>query len=283
MRDLNEELNKIIDFAKRDENIRALVLQGSFVNDNVVKDEYSDLDPLFYVRDLNEFIEKEEWKNTFGQPISGFADEGDFHDGHKWYTKLTIYEDGFKIDFGFQSVDLAKYAKEMPLYKIYLDKDGIIPKPEVDDERRFYVKKPTEEEYLERINTFFYDSSYMAKSLARNEIFFAKYIESVLQKKIRILLEWCIGIQYNFHVNTGLMGRYFRRYLDDEVWNMLMKTYADGDRINLAKALMNSFDLVKYLGKFISKSLGYDYPSKHERDMRDYCSKILNKMIKDIS
>jgi len=47
MRNLEQELHHIIEFAKRDDNIRALVLQGSFVNPNVKTDEFSDLDPLF--------------------------------------------------------------------------------------------------------------------------------------------------------------------------------------------------------------------------------------------
>ncbi len=247
MRNLDKELEKIINFANKNENIRALVLQGSFVNDNVVLDDFSDLDPLFYVRDLSEFLDGTEWKKEFGIPISFFHDEGDLHDGFKWYTRLTIYADGFKIDFGFQSIETAKYANEMPLYKIYIDKDGIIPEPEVLDERKFYVKKPTEEEFLDRMNTFFFDTSYVVKSLIRDEIFFEKSMENVLKDKLHRLLEWYIGLQHDFKVNTGLYGRYFRRYLTDKEWNMLLKTYANTDKQECVTALYASFDLVSYL------------------------------------
>lgn len=273
MRDLHLELEKIIEFARNNDNIRALVLQGSFVNDNVVLDDFSDLDPLFYVNDLKEFIDNDDWKLQFGDPISFFHDEGDLRNGHKWYTRLTIYSDGFKLDFGFQSVDTAKYANEMPLYKIYLDKDGVLPIPEVNDERKFYVKKPTEEEFLERINTFFFDTSYVVKALNRDEMFFEKFMEIELQRKIHKLLEWYIGIKNDFKVNTGLQGRYFKKYLTKEEWQMVLKTYAGSNKKECMGALLSSFDLVSYLGRYICDKLGFKYPNKHEQDMLDYCKR----------
>jgi len=279
MRDLQVELEKIIDFARNSDNIRAVVFQGSYVNPNVTLDEFSDLDPLFYVRNVEEFVENDVWKRCFGNPISEFNDEGESYEGEKWYTRLTIFSDGFKIDFGFQSTKLAKYANEMPLYKVYLDKDGIVPKPETEDERKFFVVKPSEREFLDRINEFYYDTSYIAKALIRNEIFFVKYMESVLQKKIRILLEWYIGLQYDFQVNTGIKGRYFRRYLNDADWNLLMKTYADGNNRNIAVALFASYDLVGHIGRHLAKELGYSFPNRHESDMLVYCHQILDKLL----
>ena len=273
MRNLEKELSKLIEFANANDNIRALVLQGSYVNDNVILDDFSDLDPLFYVRDLSAFIEHNEWKSYFGNPISFFHDEGDLQNNLKWYTRLTIYSDGFKMDFGFQHIDSAKYANDMSLYKIVLDKDGIIPTSDVNDERKFYVKKPTEEEFLERINTFFFDTSYVIKSLIRDEMFFEKFMEIELQRKIHKLLEWHIGTKHDFSVNTGLLGRYFKRYLTSEEWNMLLKTYSGSNKEDCIKALFSSFDLVNYLGNEIASKLGFTYPKQHENDMREYCEK----------
>ncbi len=279
MRNLNTELEKLIAFAKKDNNIRALVLQGSFVNANSHLDDFSDLDPLFYVNDVTKFTEDDSWKTHFGRPISFFNDEALYHDGHKWYTRLTLFEDSFKIDFGFQSIEVAKYANEMNLYKIYLDKDNIVPVPDVADESKFYVKKPTEAEFLDRMNAFFFDTSYVVKSLVRDEIFFEKYMESVLQMKLRKLLDWYIGIQHNFKVNTGLYGRYFKRYLTEKEWKMLLKTYPNSDKVSCINALLASYDLVRYLGIYISDKLGFVYPSKHDKEMLQYCTKAINKYL----
>jgi len=279
MRNLQNELEKLIEFAKNNDNIRALVLQGSFVNPNAPIDDFSDLDPMFFVRNLDEFITRDEWKKNFGKPISFFHDEGEYLDNHKWYTRLTLYDDGFKLDFGFQLIESAKHANLMPLYKVYLDKDNIIPKPEVTDERKFYVKKPAEEEFLERINAFFFDSSYVVKALARDEMFFEKYMEQVLKKKIHKLLEWYIGCKHDFKVNTGAVGRYFKRYLNKEEWNMLLATYPNSNKENCIDALFKAFDLVRYLGEYIAKELDFKYPKQHELDMLSYCHKCIDKYI----
>ncbi len=275
MRDRNNVLEQLIQFAEEDENIRALVLQGSFVNKNVELDDFSDLDPLFFVKDVTPFIEKVDWKNRFGKPISWFHDEGLSHDNQKWYTRLTIYDDGFKIDFGFQSIALGKYANEMPLYRIYVDKDNIIPLPEVSDERKFYVKQPTQEEFLERIQTFFYDTSYVAKALARDEIFFAKHIDADLKSnKIKPLLDWYLGVKFDFQVNPGLMGRYYHSYLDKETRDLLLETYTTSNKEETAKVLLKLFDLVHQVGTFIAKELNFAYPYQQEQDMRKYCEDI---------
>lgn len=279
MRDLNEELQKIIDFAIHNDNIRALVLQGSFVNDKIETDDFTDLDPLFFVRTPHEFTQTEEWKKQFGDPISEFNDEGEFHDGHKWYTRLTIFSDGFKIDFGFQSIVLAKYANEMPLYKILIDKDGIVPVPEVSDDSKFYLAPPSEEEFLSRMNAFFYDSSYVVKAIARNEIFFAQHMMNELHLKLHPLLDWYISIHHDHHVNPGLMGRYYHRYLNQEDWTILLQTYADGKARNIATSLLVMYDFVRKIGLFISESLDYSYPEEHNKNMLDYCKKIINKYI----
>ncbi len=278
MRDLYKELDKLIEFANNNKNIRGLVLQGSFINDKIETDDFSDLDPLFYVKDLSEFIEDDEWKTYFGKPISFFHDEGGSGD-RKWYTRLTIYSDGFKIDFGFQSVKSIKHANDMELYEVYVDKDNVIPKPEVKDDSKFYIKIPTEEEYLERINTFFFDSSYVVKALARDEMFFEKYMEQVLKKKIHKLLEWHIGCRYDFKVNPGVVGRYIKKYLTDEEWKMLLKTYPDSNKSHCAKALIYSYDLVRYLGENIANCLDFTYPKQHELDMLNYCKDKINKYI----
>nr|HPJ24050.1 aminoglycoside 6-adenylyltransferase [Bacillota bacterium] len=116
----------------------------------------------------------------------------------------------------------------------------------------------------------------VAKALARNEMFFVKHMNSVLQQKIKKLLDWYIGISYDFKVNTGLEGRYYRRYLDEHTWSMLLKTYADGERMNTANALLASFELVRHLGMHISKQLGFSYPYQHEKDMLAYCKNIID-------
>jgi aminoglycoside 6-adenylyltransferase len=271
MRDLKEELDKLIEFANNNENIRAMVLQGSYVNDNAPKDKFSDLDPLFYCEDVNEFIHEFSWRNNFGEVISYFHDEWEMKDNLKGYTRLTIYKDGFKIDFGFQDIKLAKYANDMELYKVYVDKDNIIPSPDVSDESKFYIKKPTNEEFQDILRDFFFDSSYVVKTIYRDEITFNQYMIYILHKKIIQLAIWYVGVKHDFKVNTGIYGRYLKRYLSDNEYRMLKETYPSSDYEEVKKSLIKSFETVRYFGNYIALKLGYNYPQKHDEDMYQYC------------
>ncbi len=275
MRDIQTTLEQLIAFAKADENIRALVLQGSFVNPNAPIDEFSDLDPLFFVRDLAPFINNTHWKFQFGDPISFYDDDGAIVGDFKWYTRLTLYRDGFKIDFGFQTIQSAHLANHMPLYQVLLDKDGIIPEPEVSDERKFYVEKPNQSAYLSTINNFFWDSSYVVKALARDEMVFAKYMTYQLHRKINRLLAWYVGSNHDFKVNVGAHLRYIKRYLSEDEWRMVLATYASSNQVEIIRALRAMYRLTRYLGQKIGDALGYKYPLKHDEDMNNYCEDVI--------
>ena len=280
MRNLDKELQKVIKFAEDNDNIRGLVLQGSYVNDNAPIDEFSDLDTLFYVKDVNEFIHDLSWKNYFGEVISEWGDKWEMQDGLAGYTRLTIYSDGFKMDFGFQTVELAKYANNMELYKVYLDKDNIIPNPEVTDERKFYVKKPTNEEFQGVLTDFFFDTSYVVKTIYRDEIFFNQYMMDILQKKVRELAIWYVGVKNDFLVNPGSVGRYMKKHLTEQEYELVKRCYSGSDKEETIKALFNCFEAVRYFGNYIALKLGYTYQQKHDEDMYNYCKSHIEKYIK---
>lgn len=277
MRDLKKELNRLIDFVNSNDNIRGFILEGSYINHNVTKDEFSDLDPLFYCEDVTEFTEDKSWKKQFGKPISFFNDSFTHKTGLKTYNRLVLYEDGMKIDFGFAPIELAKYANEFNLYQVIIDKDNTIPKPEVSDERNFYVTKPTEKNFLDILNEFFWDTSYIVKSLYRDELFFEKYMEHILQTKLYLLIKWYIGVNNDFKVNTGSVGRYFKKYLSDNEWKMLKATYSDSFREHCVDSLFNTFEFVHYLGKKIADKLNFNYPDNHEKYMLSYCKKMIKR------
>lgn len=279
MRNLDNELKRLIDFVNKNDNIRGMVLQGSYVNSNAPIDIFSDLDPLFYCNDVTEFTESDEWKKHFGFVISYFSDEWEMQDNLKGYTRLTIYSDGFKMDFGFQDIKLAKYANNMELYKVYVDKDNIIPTPEVTDDSKFYVQKPTNEEFHAELRDFFFDSSYVVKTIYRNEIIFNQYMMGILHKKINNLLKWYVGCKHDFKVNVGSVNRYINQYLSKEEIQMLKDTYCSSDPDEVYASLIAAFDFVRYLGTYIAGKLNYIYPLQHDEDMLNYCKRVKEELL----
>ncbi|CCF16814.1 aminoglycoside 6-adenylyltransferase domain protein [Brevibacillus laterosporus GI-9] len=69
MRSEKEMLEMILGFAKNDERIRAVTLEGSRTNPNVPKDLFQDFDISYLVTDIDSFIEDSEWIHVFGDRI----------------------------------------------------------------------------------------------------------------------------------------------------------------------------------------------------------------------
>ncbi|WP_205314216.1 aminoglycoside 6-adenylyltransferase [Pedobacter namyangjuensis] len=65
----NDIQDKTLNFAKTDERIRAVLLNGSRANPNVTPDKYQDFDIVFIVKDFDYFLTNRNWINIFGKPI----------------------------------------------------------------------------------------------------------------------------------------------------------------------------------------------------------------------
>lgn len=273
MRTLQQAIDQAKQFAKENDHIRALVFQGSLVMPNPKIDAFTDIDPLFYVDDIDAFINDESWIDFFGSPIARFSDEGTETSGAKWYARLLLLKDGFKMDVSFQDIKYAKEAVHMPLYKVIIDKDGKIPTPPVTDESNFYTVPPTKETFHQILNEFFFDTTYVVKSIRRNELFFTRFMFGVLNKKIKALLGWYLGFNSNYTTNIGAEGRYLFDLMDDSLKQMVLDTFAGKTVIAHLDALDAYFRLVGFLGREIEKQSSIPYLYQVEKALLDYVEK----------
>jgi aminoglycoside 6-adenylyltransferase len=61
MRSEQEMMDLIINVAKEDERIRAVLMVGSRANPSVPKDKYQDYDIIYFVKDVTPFYNNTEW------------------------------------------------------------------------------------------------------------------------------------------------------------------------------------------------------------------------------
>jgi len=69
MRSETEIKNLILDFAKQDNRIRAVLLNGSRANLSIKPDQLQDFDIVFIVENLESFTIDHSWINIFGKTI----------------------------------------------------------------------------------------------------------------------------------------------------------------------------------------------------------------------
>ncbi len=281
MRNQEQVLTEIKTWVYENQNVRGAILTSSRVNPTATTDLFSDYDVELIVIKRREFLMNEQWLSSFGEILISYGE-----DNQEFSMRLVLYKDYARIDFKvYERAYLERYTEESRLpehwdigYKILLDKDATLAALAAPSYAVFVISKPTEKEFIATINEFWWDTIYVAKSLWRNEIYFAKYmLDSVIRfTYLQKMIEWHIGLTYHWRVSTNKHGRFFKNYLDAENWKKLQSTFAgDGIEQNW-NALGATTKLFSQLSKAIARDLNYFYPQKTEDEVRGYLEKIRN-------
>ena len=69
MRSEKQIYEMILNFAKSDERIRMVTLEGSRTNVNIPADDFQDYDITYFVTDIQSFTADDSWLNVFGERL----------------------------------------------------------------------------------------------------------------------------------------------------------------------------------------------------------------------
>ncbi len=275
----DEKLKMINEWAQNNEDIRAVLLTSSLVNPLAPVDDLSDLDIELVFNDNADYITDNSWIRHFGYAIAMIEEDESCFEGRHG-MKMVLYDDYVKVDFKLYSkakflVDIEK--AELPEdwdigYKVLVDKDGITSKMQKPSYQISIIKKPTVKKVQQVLNDFWWDTTYVAKSLVRDELFYAKFAsEHIIRVDYLIpLIEWYIASQHNWNITTNKYGRLFKKYLTEEMWVTVESTFAGSSNPTNWDALFAMADLVSAIGKFLAEKLDFNYPVKLETDIRKY-------------
>ncbi len=280
MRTEKEIMELIIKVAEKDERVRAVAMNGSRTNSNVPKDTFRDYDVVYLVSDLQSFLINPDWVNLFGKRIimqtpedmAMFPPELDGR-----FTYLMLFEDGNRIDLMLISIEEKDiYCSEDGLTVILLDKDGNMPKLSEPTDKDYWVKKPSAEFFADCCNEFWWVSTYVAKGLWRQEILYAYDHLNSAREMLLTMLEWKVGIETNFSLSVGKNSKYLKSYLDNDIWERVMKTYPNGDYEQVWNSLFETINLFEQVAIKVASILEYQYPSEDSTKVKQYLTKIQN-------
>jgi aminoglycoside 6-adenylyltransferase len=260
----------ILNVAQDDERIRAVILNGSRANPHAPRDIFQDFDIVYVVTDVPSFKRDPDWIKRFGEIMimqlpDDMLDPPPADDDH--YAYLLQFADGNRIDLTLFPLDKLDELERDSLSVLYLDKDGIIEPFPVPDESDYLPTPPTSKAYADCCNEFWWVCPYLAKGLWRGEIVYAKYIQDqFVREQLMKMLVWYIGVETRFALNPGKFGKYFEKYLEPGLWDLLGKTYADADYEHTWEALFAMCDLFRIAALAVGEHFGYAYP--HQDDER---------------
>ncbi|RWU09921.1 AadS family aminoglycoside 6-adenylyltransferase [Pedobacter chitinilyticus] len=278
-----QKLQDIINWAKKNEEVRALLLTSSLVNPLAPVDEFSDLDIEVIFEDNASYVHNSLWLNLFGTPIAVLEEDDACFEG-KHAMKMVLYEDHVKVDFKLFSkiqfvaeTQLEQLPEDWDIgYQVLLDKDDITSFLKKPSYQVSIIKKPVIEEFQRILNDFWWDTTYVAKCLARGDLFYAKFMseDNIRTAYLVPLIEWYIASQHQWNITTNKHGRLFKKYLSDKEWQMVEATFSGSDVDENWKALFAMADLVNKMGTLLSEKLETSYPIELELKIRTYLRQV---------
>jgi len=278
MRTEEEVIALILDVANQDDRIRAVLLTGSKANPATIKDIFQDFDIIYFVTQLETFVKNKYWIDVFGERLilqlpeemtMGDKDNTSFH-------YLMLFKDGNRIDLTLFPLDkLRTEFKRDCLTTILLDKDNFFENLSPPAETDYLIKRPTEKEFMDCCNEFWWVSTYVGKGLCRKQIPYAKEMMEIPVRTMFLkIIEWYIGTNTDFTVSFGKGGRNMTGYISSDLYNRILSTYADSNVDNIWNSLFLMADLFDDLANKIAKSMSFNYNATEAKNVTEYLKRI---------
>jgi aminoglycoside 6-adenylyltransferase len=274
MRNETQVLEQILQFARSQEDIRAVVMNGSRVNPNAPKDLMCDYDVVCYTRDPRCFLQDQSWIAGFGELI--ILQQNDYaNHGLDGCIFLMLFRDGVRIDLSFDPLESLAYLGEDSLTHVLLDKDGCLPALPPASDRGYNILPPSRKLFDETVNDALWCAGNVAKGLWRGELAYAHYmLDEVVRPRLLHLLEWYAAMQHDWSISTGAYGNWLQTFLPPDLWADYASTYAGVQDEDLWRALFQAVQLVQRTGSPLAQHLGYEYPHEDHRRVLAHLQRV---------
>ena len=263
--------------------IHAMILTSSRTRPDGPVDPLSDYDLILAVSDVGPFAFDDAWISDYGRPMVRFCDQGEMH-GLATYFRGVVYQNYIKIDYGIWPVALLdRISAETALpdeldagYRVLLDKDQRTAGWKQPSYQAHIPARPTEAEYQALVEEFWWGTTYVAKSLWRDELVFAKWMldQDLKLETMRRMLEWRIEIDHHWSVKPGIHGRGIKQLLPPNIWSEFARTYVSLDVEETWAALDRVIALFRQVAPDVGNALGYPYPQQVDDQVSAYLEAI---------
>lgn len=273
-----EPLERIVDWAKKEESVRALILTGSHARAHGA-DELSDFDVEIYARDHDRYVKSDKW-------IAQIADVIFYipltRDDIGYPTRLVIFEGGTKVDFSLLPVSVLNELAGKRLsdlhergYKVLVDKDRLalgFPKPRLKPRAS---KKPHQREFQSLVEEFWFEAYHVAKYLKREELWAVKFRDWTTKELLLKMIEWHEKALHGWDYDTQHLGLGMKRWLEPATWKQLHTSFAHFDAKDSQRALEATTKLFRKVARETAKRMALKYPVETDRKISRHIAAIL--------
>ena len=88
------------------------------------------------------------------------------------------------------------------------------------------------------------------------------------------MVSWYIGTITDFSVSSGKMGKYFRKYLPESIYNKYLRSYAAPKIDKMWTAVIETCKLFSDLARIVAHDMGLEYNEREEAGSRLYMMNV---------
>ncbi len=280
MRDEQHMTNLILDVAQNDPRIKAVLLNGSRANPSVEEDMYQDFDIVYVVDEIESWLKDDRWIDVFGPRVMLQMPERMRNPENRGnFTYLMLFTDGNRIDLTLVPKRNINILLQDKLTIVLLDKENLFTDVSEPSDKEFHIQPPSLLEYTSCCNNFLWCLQNVAKGIARDQWPYAiGMFDGIIREELNQMLDWTVGVLTDFSVSSGKLGKYYQKYLPEDVYHMFLQTYDTKDADHLWNAMLNAIACFYKAADLVRSHMDYPYPHQDHQNMKNYLIRFRNSL-----
>jgi len=252
-------------WAEDTDDIRAAFIVGSRARVDHPADEWADLDIIIYANNSNYYLNNIEWLKSLGNVWTTFA----FQTSGGEPERLTLFEGGYQVDMVFLSGDsLYQLVKGRITpenfrrgVRILVDKDNVSSHIVPSDFKPVPAPPIDREAFTQTVNMFFFGALYIAKQIARGELWAVKSRENDIRALLLQMMQWHAKALHGNDYDVWHSGRFLHEWVDQETLKELKNIFTGYEAEDCLKGLMASIGLFRRISVETANRLKLEYPT----------------------
>jgi aminoglycoside 6-adenylyltransferase len=268
-RDYAGLLKKLEDHSRAQPDISALALIGSRSAEAQRADEYSDLDLLLVTANVGRYFSQADWLSAIGDCWLSFTESVP---DAAFYERRALFAQGFELDIVLVDQALLRQGPEkLPIAREIcrgglepiLDKANLTPALSALVNPAPAFQFPSQEEFTNAVNEFFFHCVWARKKLLRGERWVAyRCVNAHLKSLLLRLLEWLMRARHGADYDTRYDGRYLDTWLDSDLQPDLRASFSAYEAADISEALAATESLFTRVARETAQRLGFTFPER---------------------
>lgn len=268
-------MRKVLDWARRQDGLGAVLLTGSRARAQGPVDAASDYDVEVFVAEPARYGSSAWLEEISPVWVSLPPSEAGEEDGGRRVTHLAFFAGGLKADFQIRPTEVLADLAEGGLdnlhergYVVLWDPSGLTSRLPAPSGRSPRLRPPTNADLLDVCSEFWFEAAHIPAYLARGELWVVKFRDGTMKRMLLRLIEWDALARLGPEADVWHIGTHMREWAAPDVWDELHCCYGRFDAEDSFAAFQATLSLFSKLSRRVAASFGLDHPDCIEDAIR---------------